>query len=52
MNDAVIFVGTAICRGALAGAQCYQPDAMQALGYNAIVLLVVVLLSARVLARL
>ena len=52
MNEAVIFVGATICRGALGTAQCYQPDAMFALGTNALILVGAILLSARVLARL
>jgi hypothetical protein len=52
MNEAVIFVGAAICRGALSGAQCYQPDAMLALGYNALAVLAIAVLTARALARL
>jgi hypothetical protein len=52
MNDAVIFFGSAICKGATSGAQCYQPDAMLALGYNALAVLAIVILTARALARL
>jgi hypothetical protein len=57
MNETVIFVGAAVCKGAtgfpnLPGSRCYDADAMLALGYCVFAILGIALLTARGLARL
>jgi hypothetical protein len=57
MNEAVIFVGTAVCKSAtgfpsLPRSRCYDTDAMLAFGYCVFAILGIALVTAKGLARL